>query len=164
MARKEEQYYPDVDPETGEVMDNPAEHSETIELSSEIDTFESSVIDLSKAPALETLVNEEGVIPLRAIRVAVGAPTTTYKAREIVERPINIIKMKKLDSDYNPGSSYFMCLCEFAGGSERFIVPIGGQVAMPILNLYYQNPDLPPLQVTLHYHEGGKYEGYYTLD
>jgi len=134
------------------------------EIEQELANFESSIIKLDNVPDLESLVNEDGDLEYNAIRRAIGLPTHHYKTMEIVDRPLRILKMKKLQSDKRENQYYYLCLCEFVGETDRFTAPIGGAVAMPILDLYYKNPELPPLRVTLHYNHGGKYEGYYTLD
>lgn len=164
MAKSREEYVPDVDPETGEVIE-PDYDSAPVELVEvEVNDFERAITENSALPDVSALAGEDGVVELKSIRRVMGLPTTHMTPRDISGRPIVIIAMKRIDSDL-PGPGYFyLCMAQFDGETDRFTVPIGGQIALPILTMYSKLDPMPPLRVTLNYHSGGKFEGYYTLD
>lgn len=164
MAKNREEYVPEVDSVTGEVL-NPEYAVVPADLMEiEVNDFEREIMENSVLPDVSTLAGEDGVVELRTIRKVLNLPETHATPKEIVGRSIDILAMKRIASDL-PGPGYFyLCMATFTGESSRFTVSIGGQIALPLLNMYAKLDPMPPLRLTLNWHSGGAYEGYYTLD
>lgn len=162
---------PTIDPETGEITGDYSSSEESSLVPIESNEWEQLAASSGNLPDLASLANSEGVIELKSLRKAAGLPTEHIKPKELSGRPIEILALKKRMSTLTnaesgaKGAGYFyLALFQFAGETERYTTVIGGQVTLPILDMYAAMPEGFRLRCTLNHHVGGAFGQYYTLD
>lgn len=89
---------------------------------------------------------------------------TPIEAKELVGIEFDILRAKKFDSAFEGQDHAWYCVVRKVGDPEVYAVTLGGQAVVEILDAYASTGSTRPLRVKLGFHDGGKYNGYYTFE
>lgn len=90
-----------------------------------------------------------------------GDPIT---AQELVNREFDILRAKRFDSSFEGQDHAWYCVVRPTDTGEVFSVTLGGQAVVEVLDAFANAGITNPLRVKLGYHDGGKFNGYYTFE
>jgi hypothetical protein len=90
-----------------------------------------------------------------------GTPIT---AEDLVGKTFDILRAKLFDSSFEHQDHAWYCVVRPVDQDEVFAVTLGGQAVVEILDAYAATGNDRPLRVALAYHQGGKFNGYYTFE
>lgn len=89
---------------------------------------------------------------------------TPIKAEELVGCEFDILRAKYFDSAFEGQDHAWYCVIRKVDDAEVYAVTLGGQAVVEILDAYAAMGNTRPLRVKLAYHQGGKFNGYYTFE
>lgn len=107
--------------------------------------------------ALDTVSWEE-------IREEIAPQGTHYVAEDLINQKFVLVSMKRFPSRFPEQEYAYFCIGKTSKGKELFNVVLGGGQPIQVLDAIYDAGLVSPIEFTLSKHEGGLYDGYYTLD
>lgn len=104
------------------------------------------------------------VVKLHDVLEELGMAGPVTPAEELVGRTFQIRKAKPFASRFDDEAHAYYCVCVDPATGEKFATVLGGMAVVEILDAYIAAGQKSPLEVTLGHNEGGRFEGYYTLE
>jgi hypothetical protein len=89
---------------------------------------------------------------------------TPIEAVKLVDTTFDILRAKSFESSFEKQDHAWYCIVRPVGQDEVFAVTLGGAAVVEVMDAFAQTGETRPLRVTLRYHEGGKYNGYYSFE
>lgn len=86
------------------------------------------------------------------------------KAEDLKGQTFSIYRAKPFASMGGQDERAYFCHCTDMQKAEIFTTTLGGRAVVELLELYFKHGPGAPIEVTLNWHEGGEYGGYYTID
>lgn len=98
------------------------------------------------------------------IREEISPQGTTIETNELIDQKFILIRMKRFTSRFEKQEYAYYVVGQTLDDKELFNTVIGGGQPIEVLDAIYNAGMENPIEFILTWHDGGQYDGYYTLD